>query len=267
MPASRAGYTAGMFSHAIVRPPSANYADGLTRVDLGVPDFATVLAQHAAYCRALVDCGLALTALPPDPRFPDATFVEDTAVIVPGGAMLMRPGAASRLGEAEAIAPVLRARFPDLAGIVAPGTVDGGDICEAGRHVFIGLSHRTNESGAAQLAAWLAGHGFTSSTVDVRGLSSILHLKSGLSWLGDGRVLLIPELAGHPAFAGVERVVIDADESYAANAIRVNDHVLIASGYPRITQRLRALGYRVRSLDMGEFAKMDGGLSCLSLRF
>jgi dimethylargininase len=256
-----------MFRHAIARLPGANYADGLTRVDLGAPSFELTLAQHAAYCTALRDAGLELTVLPADPRYPDGTFVEDTAVVLAEGAILTRPGAPSRLGEAAAIEPVLRARFPALATIEAPGTVDGGDICEAGRHVFIGLSARTNEHGARQLARWLQTQGYGASTVDIRGLDSILHLKSGIACLGGERLLLIAELAAHPAFAGHERVVVDADEAYGANAVQVNGTVLLASGHPKLAARLRALGYRLRELDMSEFAKLDGGLSCLSLRF
>lgn len=256
-----------MFKHAIVRTPGGNFADGLTRVDLGRPSPELTLAQHAAYCSALRDAGLQVTELPADPRHPDGTFVEDTAIVVAEGAILTRPGAASRLGEVDAIAVALRGHFPALATIEAPGCVDGGDICEAGRHVFIGLSERTNEEGAAQLARWLATHGYTSSTVDIRGLSSILHLKSGIACLDDGRLLLIEELAAHPAFAGHARVVVDADEAYGANAVQVNDRVLMASGHPKLAATLRALGHRTVELDMSEFAKLDGGLSCLSLRF
>lgn len=256
-----------MFRHAIVRTPGDNFADGLTRVDLGAPSFELTLAQHAAYCAALRDCGLALTELPADPRFPDGTFVEDTAIVVAEGAILTRPGAPSRLGEVDAVATALRGFFPTLATIDAPGHVDGGDICEAGRHVFIGISQRTNEAGARQLAAWLATHGVTSSTVDIRGLDSILHLKSGIACLAGGRLLLIDELAAHPAFAGYERVLLDADEIYAANAVQVNGKVLVASGYPKLAANLRALGYDLIELDMSEYAKLDGGLSCLSLRF
>ncbi len=256
-----------MFRHAIVRTPGANYADGLTRVDLGAPSFELTLAQHAAYCGALRDAGLQLTLLPADPRYPDGTFVEDTAIVLAEGAILTRPGAPSRLGEAAAIEPALRAHFPTLAHIVAPGCVDGGDICEAGRHVFIGLSARTNEAGAAQLAAWLATQGYRASTVDIRGLDSILHLKSGIACLAGERLLLIEELAAHPAFAAYERVVLAADEAYGANAVQVNDRVLMASGHPKLSARLRGLGYRLCELDMSEFAKLDGGLSCLSLRF
>jgi dimethylargininase len=256
-----------MFRHAIVRLPGANYADGLTRVDLGAPSFELTLAQHAAYCAALREAGLQLTVLPADLRYPDGTFVEDTAIVLPDAAILTRPGAPSRLGEAAAIEPALRAHFPALAAIEAPGCVDGGDICEAGRHVFIGLSERTNEAGAAQLAAWLAGQGYGSSTVDVRGLRSILHLKSGIACLAGDRLLLIRELAEHPAFEGYERVIVADDEAYGANAVQVNHTVLLAGGHPKLAAELRGLGYRLHELDMSEFAKLDGGLSCLSLRF
>lgn len=256
-----------MFKHAIVRLPGFNFADGLTRVDLGLPVLARVLEQHARYCEALQQCGLALTVLPADPDYPDGTFVEDTAIVLPEGAILTRPGAPSRQGEVEAIRTALDNHYPALAEIVAPGSVDGGDICEAGRHVFIGLSHRSNADGAGQLGHWLAGQGYSSCTVDVRAMEAILHLKSGMSWLGDGRLLVIAELAGHPALAAFEQVVVDADEAYAANAVRVNDHVLLASGYPRLQARLQGLGYSCLPLDMSEFARMDGGLSCLSLRF
>ena len=255
------------FKHAIARLPGDEFADGLTRVDLGraSPDLAR--AQHAAYCDALRACGLDVTVLPADPAHPDGTFVEDTAIVVPGGAILTIPGAPERQGEVPPIAAALRAHFPTLARIDGDGRVDGGDICEAGTHVFIGLSHRTNEVGAAQLAAWLATHGFTASTVDIRGIDSILHLKSGMAALAGDRLVLIDDLVGHPAFAGRESIAVDADEIYGANAVQVNDRVLLASGHPKLAARLRGLGYDVLELDMSEFAKLDGGLSCLSLRF
>ena len=255
------------FTRAITRLPGPGFADGLTRIDLGRADVDRALAQHAAYRDALRDCGLDVTVLPADPAHPDGTFVEDTAIIVPEGAILTIPGAPERQGELPPIAAALRAHFPDLARIEGDGRVDGGDICEAGRHVFIGLSHRTNAEGARQLAAWLAGHGYTSATVDIRAMDSILHLKSGLSCLAGERLLLIPELADHPAFAGHERLVVDADEAYAANAVQVNDRVLVAAGHPKLVATLRAHGYAPLELDMSEFAKLDGGLSCLSLRF
>jgi dimethylargininase len=251
----------------LVRPPQDDFADGLTRFDLGRPVLSLAREQHAAYCRALADCGVSVTTLPATPGFPDACFVEDTAVLLPEGAMLMRPGADSRLGEVDGVRGPLAGAFAALARIVAPGTVDGGDICEAGRVVFIGLSARTNAEGAAQLAHWLQGLGYEPRLVPIHGLDSILHLKSGLSWLGEGRVLVINALASHPEFAGFECVPVDAGEAYAANAVRVNSRVLIAAGFPRLDARLRALGYAPLALEMSEFEKMDGGLSCLSLRF
>ncbi|MCI1711583.1 MAG: arginine deiminase family protein [Chiayiivirga sp.] len=256
-----------MFRHAIVRRPGATFAQGLTRVELGPPRLERALEQHRAYCDALRRCGLELTVLPPDEAFPDGTFVEDTAILLREGAMLTRPGAASRIGEVAAIRAALTPHYAAPAQIDDPGSVDGGDICEAGKQVFIGLSHRTNAAGAEQLARWLHGHGYAATTVDVRGLDSILHLKSGLSFLGGRRLLLIEELAAHPAFASFDRVVVERDEAYAANAIEVNGRIVVAAGHPRLEARLRALGCELLVLDMSEFAKMDGGLSCLSLRF
>ncbi len=255
------------FTRAIVRPPPASFADGLTRMDLGVPSLPLALEQHAAYCRALQSCGLTLIALPADPAYPDSCFVEDTAVLLPEGAMLTRPGADSRRGEVEGIRASLANAWPVLARITEPGTVDGGDICEAGRVVFIGLSPRTNAEGAAQLAQWLRGLGYEPRLVSIHGIDTILHLKSGLSWLGDGRLLVMGALAGHPEFADFERVVVDDDDLYAANAVRVNDRVLVAAGFPRVEAQLRALGYSPLALDMSEYEKMDGALTCLSLRF
>ncbi len=256
-----------IFTHAIVRPPPANFADGLTRVDLGKPDLTKALDQHAHYCAALERCGLALTHLPADARFPDATFVEDTAVVTRDFAILARPGAAARAGEVAGIEPALRAAFPRIHAIAAPGTLDGGDVCQARNHFFIGVSQRTNEAGARQLADFLAQEGCTSALVDIRGMRSILHLKGGISYLGDGRIALIGALAQHDAFRGYEIVRVASGESYAANFLRLNDHVVISAGYPKFEAAVGALGYSVIALDMSEFRKMDGAPSCLSLRF
>ena len=256
-----------MFSRAIIRPPGTNYAEGLTRVPLGTPDYERARQQHAAYCEALERCGLQLTHLEADERYPDSTFVEDTAVLIPAGAILTRPGAASRMGEVGSIRETLSRLCPPIASIQEPGTVDGGDICEAGNHFFIGLSDRTNEAGAGQLAELLASYGYTSSTVDIRNVKDILHLKSGLAYLGDNRLVVIEALANREELRGYELVRVNVDEEYAANCVRVNDFVLIAAGYPAFEQTLRGLGYETIALEMTEFQKMDGGLSCLSLRF
>ncbi|MBS0556399.1 MAG: N(G),N(G)-dimethylarginine dimethylaminohydrolase [Proteobacteria bacterium] len=255
------------FKRAIVRPPAANFAQGLTSVDLGTPDVSLALEQHARYCAALEQCGLTLTRLPDDARFADSTFVEDTAILTDRCAILTRPGAASRAGEVAAIEPAVRANFSRIHQIQAPGTLDGGDVCQVEEHFFIGISERTNEQGARQLAAILAQEGFTSTAIDIRGVNGILHLKSGISYLGDQRLVLIDALAGRAEFAGYEIVRIAAEENYAANFLRINDRVIVSAGFPRFEARVRDFGHRIVALDMSEFRKMDGALSCLSLRF
>ncbi len=255
------------FTHALVRPPARTFAAGITSSELGPPDLGLALAQHEAYCRTLERLGLALLRLGPDPEHPDSTFVEDTAILTPRGAMLTRPGAASRSGEVAAVAAALRPFHPEPAGITAPGTVDGGDVCEAGEHVFIGLSQRTNREGAAQLARWLAELGFGTTLIDIRGLPGLLHLKTGLSWLGGGRLLASAALAGHAALDGWEVVLVPEGEDYAANCIRVGATLLLARGFPATEERLGGMGLELVTLEMSEYRKMDGGLSCLSLRW
>lgn len=256
-----------MLRRAIVRAPAATFADGLTTADLGRPETGRALEEHAAYCRALEQCGLSVLRLPADPLNPDSTFVEDTAVVVPGGVVLTRPGAPSRAGEVEAIRRLLQGRRLRVRAIEPPGTLDGGDVCEAGTGFFIGISRRTNEEGARQFGALLAEAGCRAAFVDVRGLPGILHLKSGLAWLGGRRLVVWDSLAGRAEFGGWDVLRVEPDEHYAANCLRVNDTVLVAAGFPGLEASLRGLGYNVLPLDMSEFRKMDGGLSCLSLRF
>jgi dimethylargininase len=228
-----------LFTRAIVRAPGSNFADGLTSVELGVPEFNRTMEQWEAYCAALESCGLTITRLEADLRYPDSTFVEDVAILTPHAAMLTRPGAPSRLGEVEAIAETVRGFYPEAVEIAAPGTLDGGDICEAGTHFFLGISHRTNAEGARQLAAHLAAEGYTSSCVDVRRMTSILHLKSGISYIGPGKageptLVVMEEIATRPEFAGYDLLRVSEDESYGANCVRVNGRILVAKGYPKL---------------------------------
>ncbi len=184
-----------MFTRAIVRIPGSNFADGLTTVDLGIPHFDEVLHQHARYCDALRECSLSLTILDHDLRYPDSTFVEDAAILTPHAAIFTRPGASSREGEIAAIRPVVERYYSRKFQIDPPGTVDGGDICEAEDHFFIGLSHRTNQEGARQLAAHLNALGYSASTIDIRAMTTILHLKSGISYIGDNTLVVMEEMA------------------------------------------------------------------------
>jgi dimethylargininase len=256
-----------VFKHAIVRLPGTNFAQGLTSVQLGAPLYDKVLQQHALYCEALRECGLKLTTLDAELDHPDSTFVEDTAVLTADSAILARPGARSRQGEVAAIRPALHSFFPAMLEIEAPGTLDGGDICEADHRFFLGLSQRTNEEGARQLATHLAREGYASAVIDVRGMSSILHFKSGVSYIGENTLVVMEEMADHELFEGYELIRVTEQESYAANCVRVNERVLVAAGYPLLRAELKGRGFEPLELEMSEFQKMDGGLSCLSLRF
>ena len=252
--------------HAILQPPSASYANGLTTANLGVPDLTLALRQHERYRTAVEACGVEVLYLDPDPAHPDACFVEDVAIVTERGFMLTRPGAPSRQGEVAAMATVLSQFQNRLPVIQAPGTLDGGDVCQADDHFWIGLSARTNEDGARQLGAWLTGLGYTHRTVSMTGLE-LLHLKSGMGFLGDGRLAMVDELKDDDAFRGYELVRVPPEERYVANCMRLNDHVLIAAGHPVFEASLRRLGYNVMPVELTEYEKMDGGVSCLSLRW
>ena len=255
------------FTRAIVRPPPPTFANGITTADDGPPDLDRALAQHHDYCHALEHCGLAVSSLSIDTAYPDSCFVEDTAILTARGAIATRPGAPSRAGEVLSVLPALQAYFPDVARIVAPGTVDGGDVCDADGHFLIGLSRRTNDEGARQLAAWLADLGYPSDTIDIRGNRRLLHLKSGLAYLGAGRMVRTSDLRADQALAPYDQMVVPDVERYAANCLAVNGKLLIAAGYPQFTEMLDRQGYPLIAIEMSEFRRMDGGLSCLSLRF
>jgi dimethylargininase len=259
-----------LFTHAIVRPPARNFAEGITTGLLGAPCFQKASAQHSRYCEALRECGLTVMTLEPDPDHPDSTFVEDAAVLTTYGAILTRPGAPSRAGEVAAIAPAIREFFADPFAIEPPGTLDGGDICETEGCFLIGISGRTNEEGARQFAALVRGFGCEASAIDIGEIPSALHLKSAISYIGDNTMVLTEEMTREPVFAffrDYEIVEVHPEESYAANCVRVNDRVLVPSGFPRLPDELMRRGFKPLPLEMSEFQKMDGGLSCLSLRF
>jgi dimethylargininase len=259
------------FTRAIVRPPARNFAAGLSSAAEGPPDVDRALEQHADYVQALRDCGLEITSLAAEESFPDATFVEDTAVVTGRGAVLTRPGAPSRSGEIKSMAACLLNFYPELSGIAAPGTLDGGDICEADGHFLIGVSARTNLHGARQLSEHLVRMGYTASEIDITANPALLHLKSGIAYLGDGLWVadqaVAQDLRSQRAIEVRDLILVPAAQAYAANCVRVNQVVLVAAGYPQIHAALQSRDCHVVSLDMSEFKKMDGGLSCLSLRF
>ena len=253
-----------MFRHAIVRTPSASMIHGLTSAGLGAPDYPTALDQHRRYVRALEACGLTVTVLPAEENFPDATFVEDTAVLTPRCAVITRPGAPSRRGETAAIEGALGRFHPVLERIQAPGTLDGGDVMLVGDHAYIGLSGRTNREGARQLIAILGRYGMTGSTVP---LKHVLHLKTGVSYLGGNLLAASGEFLSEPQFRAFDLLPIADDERHAANCLWVNGRVLVPDGFPKTGAAIAAAGCPTVALAVSEFQKLDGGLSCLSLRF
>ncbi len=259
----RAGiqFSQKMYSKAIVRRPGRNFANGITTSNLGKPDYSIALQQHAAYCDVLVRCGVELIVLDADERYPDGCFVEDTAVVSNRVAVISRPGAASRRGEEEEIARLL-AGYRITDSVKAPGTLEGGDILRAENHYYIGLSARTNMEGAGQLSAILSKHGFTSSVIRVE---AGLHLKSDIAYLGKGNFISTPAFS-HLAGAA-NTIVLDSDEYYSANCLPVNDYLLIPKGFPKSKKKITELGYNIIEVEMSEFRKMDGGLTCLSLLF
>lgn len=253
-----------MFTRALVKTPARSLTRGITTAQFGPPNYDHALRQHAAYIAALQTCGLDVTMLEADDGFPDSTFVEDTAVLMPECAIVTRPGAASRQGEIAAIQAVLPRFYDNIESIQAPGTVDGGDVMMAGTHCYVGRSERTNDEGIRQFLSILERYGYSGSAVK---LQAMLHLKTGIAYLEHETVAISEELVDEPSFAKFNKILIPADERYAANCVWINDRVLLPAGFPQAKAAIEAAGYAVLTVDVSEFRKLDGGLSCLSLRF
>jgi dimethylargininase len=253
-----------MFTRAIARKPGPNFAQGLTTaINEEPPRYEILVNQHEGYIAALQSIGLEVILLDALSDHPDAYFVEDTAVIAANVAVITNPGADTRKGEEKTIAPVL-AKYRKTENIQAPGTVDGGDVLQVGKHFFVGVSERTNPEGADQLGRILEGHGYTWTTVAV---GAGLHFKSSVNFVGKNTLLVTEDFAGREQLKGYDTIVVDRSESYAANTLLINDHLLIPRGYPGTRKKLEALGFKIIELDTSEVRKMDGGLTCLSLRF
>jgi len=252
------------FTHAIVRHPARSVVRGLRAGDGPDPDFAGVAAEHAAYCAALRAAGVAVIELPALEAFPDSVFVEDAALVFPEGAIALRPGAPSRAGESAQLAPTLRDNFPRVLDLGA-GHVDGGDVLATGAEVLIGLSARTDRAGAAALAVLLERFGRAARFVETP--PGVLHFKSDCALLDGETVLATPRLAASGAFAGLCVLETPPGEEAAANALRVNDALFVAAGHERTIEMLARAGYGVVPLAVDHIARIDAGLSCLSLRW
>ena len=253
------------FSHAITRKPGQSIVAGLRAVDTGTPDLALMLRHHGDYVAALKSTGATVIELPTLEAFPDAVFVEDTALCLPAGAVVMRPGAASRLGEAAEMAPHLAALYSQVLRIDGPGFIEAGDILTTGREILVGRSARTDAAGIAELARLVARWGY--AVREVVTPPDVLHFKTDCSLLDPECVLSTPRLDASGCFAGYRVIHTAEGEEAAANAIRFNDLVLMADGFPETAERLAKAGFSVHPIGNSECAKLDGGMSCLSLRF
>jgi dimethylargininase len=252
-----------IFSGAIVRAVPETIDAGITSANLGKPDYERACEQHDRYVGALEKCGLKVTVLDADERYPDSVFIEDTAVVTDRCAIIANPGAASRRGEVHEVEEVLSGLYEDVDRIVSPGSLDGGDVLQVGDHFYVGLTRRTNWEGAEQLSEVLRGYGFTTSFVELR---RFLHLKTGVAYLGGNDLVVAGELVANDELEGFDKIFVTPEEEYCANCIRVNDQVLVAGGCERTKEKIVERGYEVIELEMSEFRKVDGGLTCLSLR-
>jgi dimethylargininase len=252
-----------MFTEAIVRAVPRTIEAGITSANLGKPYYEKAREQHDGYVGALERCGLEVTVLDADERYPDSVFIEDTAVVTDRCAIVANPGAAVRRGEVHEVEEALSGLYESVEHIVSPGTLDGGDVLQVGDHFYIGLTRRTNTEGAGQLAEILRGYGFGASFVGVR---RFLHLKTGVAYLGGKDLLVAGELVARDEFDGFDEIIVTPEEEYCANCIRVNGHVLMPVGCEKTREKIAGKGYEVIELEMSEFRKLDGGLSCLSLR-
>jgi len=238
--------------------------NGLTSANLGKPDYQKALRQHYHYCEVLETCGLEVHYLPADNDHPDSTFVEDIALLTPECAIVTNPGAPSRKGETKGLDIYLKKFYRNIEFIHEPGTVEAGDILRVGSHFYIGLSKRTNPRGAEQLIKTLKKYDMTGSTVT---LEKVLHLKTGVAYLENNRLVAAGEFVNRPEFDNFHIIKIDDSESYAANCIWVNGTVILPTGFPTTKRLIEKNGYRTIPVDLSEFRKLDGGVSCLSLRF
>jgi dimethylargininase len=260
------GDASGLFTYrytsGIVRAPGMELtraiSSGGTAAGIDVP---RARSQHARYAQILEDLGIDLIRLDADPLLPDGCFVEDACVMLPDAAVITNPGAPARRAEVRSVERAV-APHREIVRIDGTGTLDGGDVLRIGRTYLIGLSERTDRRGAGQLTRIVEGHGADARFVEV---PSGLHLKSAVTPLSQGAVLGLPLFLADPAFDGVEKIAVPESEAAAACVLAVNGTIIVADGFPETRQRIERAGFSVIPCDISEFAKADGGLTCLSV--
>ena len=252
------------FTHAVVREPGRSVVNGISSA-ASPPSYDGIVAEHRAYIAALGDSGLTVDILPPLEAFPDSVFVEDPALVFPEGAILLRPGVASRLGEAEEMRAPLQKHFECVLELEGEQYADGGDVLVSQDEVFVGLSKRTNRAGAERLVTLLDQLGRKGRVAETP--ADILHFKSASSLLSEDTVMATKRLADSGIFAHLKVLVVPEGEEGAANFLRINDTVFVGDRYVRAIEMLTREGFAAKPVKIDEIRKLDAGLSCMSLRW
>lgn len=254
-----------IFSHAICRLPSRSLVNGLRAEDTGQPDYDVFIKDHADYVETLKSTGAKVIVLDALEAFPDSVFVEDAVLCLPKGAVIMRPGAPSRLGEAEAIKQAISELYTQVEQIKGPGFIEGGDILVTETEVLVGRSARTDKAGIEELASIIGSWNYTLREVDTP--EGVLHFKTDCSLLDENTILSTKRLAQSGCFENYDVIYTADGEEACANTIRFNDYVIMPDGFPKTERKLLEKGYDIKKIGNTEAAKLDGGMSCLSLRF
>lgn len=253
------------FTHAVTRKPSHSVVRGLRAIDRGTPDFGIFETEHRRYLAALRHAGLEVTTLGACIEFPDSVFIEDAALCLPEGAVMLRPGTPSRTGESAQLAPDLSAMGLHIHPNGSDGYIDGGDILVTDSAVLVGLSSRTDRAGFEWLKALLQPWDYKVMAVETP--QQVLHFKSDCCVLDSSTIMATSRLAGEACFSGFRVLTVPSGEEPAANSIRVNDSLLIPDGFPQTADILAREGYSVVTVPVSQASLLDGGLSCMSLRF
>ncbi len=253
------------FTHAICRLPARSLVDGLRAVDTGQPNYDQFLKDHQDYVAALEATGAKVEVLDALEEFPDSVFIEDAALCLPKCAVIMRPGAPSRLGEASAINPVISDVYSNVAVINGPGFIEGGDVLTTETEILVGRSARTDSAGIDELTSLVKPWGYTVREVETP--EGVLHFKTDCSLLDADTILSTKRLANSGCFSDYQVIHVADGEEACANSIRFNENVIMPSNFPETEKMLVKHGYDVKTIGNTEAAKLDGGMSCLSLRF
>ena len=249
--------------YAIVRDVPDTYPKCIRMNKFEEIDVELAKKQHRMYCETLTNLGLKVIKIPADERYPDCCFVEDTAIVVGNKAIISNMGAPSRAGEEKKVKELL-AKYKKIFEITPPATIDGGDVLKIDKNIYIALSERTNEFAIQQMKNFLSKDSYKIIPVKIKG---ILHLKSVCNRIGNDYVLLAKGYFDDEIFSGYKKIVTPKEETYAANCLSINKKVLIAEGYPHTKKLIEKEGFDVIEMNVSEFKKGDGGLTCLSIIF